>query len=31
VLLEYLDRKHEEQVANGLVVEEEENIRAYPY
>ncbi len=32
VLLEYLDRKHEEQVARGLRVErEEEEVRGYPY
>ncbi|KAJ5975619.1 hypothetical protein N7481_009326, partial [Penicillium waksmanii] len=30
VLLEYLDQKHEEQVANGLEVEKEDDIRAYP-
>ena len=30
-LLEYLDKKHAEQVANGLDVEGEEGIRAYPY
>lgn len=31
VLLEYLDRKHEEQVRNGLEVEKEEESRAYPW
>lgn len=31
VLLKYLDRKHEEQVANGLEVEREEEMRAYPW
>ncbi|KAL7771005.1 hypothetical protein CFE70_000945 [Pyrenophora teres f. teres 0-1] len=31
VLLDYLDRKHAEQVAAGLDVEREEDIRAYPY
>ncbi|KAL4795345.1 hypothetical protein BDV19DRAFT_389222 [Aspergillus venezuelensis] len=32
VLLEYLDRKHEEQVANGLELEEEEEeVRSYPF
>jgi alpha-1,2-mannosyltransferase len=31
VLLEYLDRKHEEQVANGLDVEQEEEVRSYPW
>ena len=31
VLLEYLDKKHEEQVANGLELEKEEDIRAYPW
>ncbi|KAK1818658.1 hypothetical protein LTR12_006970 [Friedmanniomyces endolithicus] len=32
VLLEYLDRKHEEQVARGLKVErEEDEVRGYPY
>lgn len=31
VLLEYLDKKHEEQVANGLDLEKEDDIRAYPY
>ncbi|KAJ5744856.1 hypothetical protein N7533_009726 [Penicillium manginii] len=30
VLLEYLDQKHEEQVANGLEVEKEDETRAYP-
>ncbi|KAJ5618846.1 hypothetical protein N7510_002830 [Penicillium lagena] len=31
VLLEYLDRKHEEQVAAGLEVEQEDEGRSYPY
>ncbi|TKA74083.1 hypothetical protein B0A55_05224 [Friedmanniomyces simplex] len=32
VLLEYLDRKHEEQVARGLEMErEEDEVRGYPY
>ena len=31
VLLEYLDRKHAEQVANGLEVEKEEEVHQYPY
>ncbi|KAK6386555.1 hypothetical protein LTR65_008893 [Meristemomyces frigidus] len=31
VLLEYLDKKHEEQVANGLDLSKEEGIKAYPY
>ncbi len=31
VLLEYLDKKHEEQVANGLEVVKEEEVRQYPY
>ncbi|KAF2801952.1 uncharacterized protein BDZ99DRAFT_455419 [Mytilinidion resinicola] len=31
VLLEYLDRKHEEQVANGLDMEKEDDVRSYPY
>ena len=31
VLLEYLDRKHAEQVAAGLDIEREEDVRAYPY
>ena len=31
VLLEFLDRKHEEQVANGLDVKQEDEVRAYPY
>ena len=31
VLLEYLDREHEEQVANGLVLTREDEVRAYPY
>jgi alpha-1,2-mannosyltransferase len=31
VLLEYLDKKHEEQVAAGLEWEKEDEIRSYPY
>lgn len=31
VLLEYLDKKHEEQVANGLDLSREEEVRAYPW
>ncbi|KAF2495529.1 hypothetical protein BU16DRAFT_550235 [Lophium mytilinum] len=31
VLLEYLDRKHEEQIANGLDMEKEDDVRSYPY
>jgi alpha-1,2-mannosyltransferase len=31
VLLEYLDRKHEEQVRNGLDLEKEEEVRSYPF
>lgn len=31
VLLEYLDRRHEEQIANGLDLDKEEEVRAYPY
>ena len=31
VLLEYLDNKHKEQVAAGLEVEKEDEVRAYPY
>ena len=31
VLLEFLDQKHEEQVANGLDLSKEEEVRAYPY
>ncbi|OCK75708.1 glycosyltransferase family 22 protein [Lepidopterella palustris CBS 459.81] len=31
VLLEYLDRKHEEQVANGLDMTKEDEVRSYPY
>ncbi|KAI4120615.1 MAG: hypothetical protein LQ347_007068 [Umbilicaria vellea] len=31
VLLEFLDRKHQEQVANGLDVEKEDEVRSYPY
>ena len=31
VLLEYLDRKHEEQVAAGLEVEKEDEVRSYPF
>ena len=31
VLLEYLDKKHEEQIANGLDLRAEEDLRSYPY
>lgn len=31
VLLEYLDRKHEEQVAAGLELEKEDDVRGYPF
>ncbi|MCJ1229959.1 hypothetical protein MMC12_006630 [Toensbergia leucococca] len=31
VLLEFLDRKHEAQVMNGLDLEKEDEVRAYPY
>jgi alpha-1,2-mannosyltransferase len=31
VLLEYLDKKHEEQLANGLDMSREEEVRSYPY
>lgn len=31
VLLEYLDKKHEEQVAAGLELEKEDDVRAYPF
>jgi alpha-1,2-mannosyltransferase len=31
VLLEYLDKKHEEQIKNGLDLSKEEEVRAYPY
>lgn len=31
VLLEYLDKKHDEQVAKGLDLEKEDEVRAYPY
>ncbi|KAJ5904507.1 hypothetical protein N7504_006890 [Penicillium tannophilum] len=31
VLLEYLDRKHDEQVAAGLKVDQEGELRSYPY
>lgn len=31
VLLEYLDKKHEEQVAAGLDLSKEDEVRAYPY
>jgi hypothetical protein len=31
VLLEYLDKKHKEQVEAGLDVEKEEEVRVYPY
>ncbi len=31
VLLEFLDEKHREQVADGLDVEKEDEVRSYPY
>lgn len=31
VLLDFLDQKHEEQVANGLDLSKEDEVRAYPY
>lgn len=31
VLLEYLDRKHEEQVRSGLEVDKEDDTRSYPF
>lgn len=31
VLLEYLDKKHEEQVARGLDLSKEDDVRAYPF
>ena len=31
LLLEYLDRKHEEQVASGLDMEKEDEVHKYPY
>ena len=31
VLLEYLDKKHQEQVEAGLDFEKEDEVRAYPY
>ncbi|KAM7216785.1 Protein of unknown function (DUF3445) domain containing protein [Rhypophila decipiens] len=31
ILLEYLDKKHEEQVARGLDLSKEDELRAYPY
>jgi len=31
VLLEYLDKKHEEQLANGLEPDKEDEHHAYPY
>lgn len=31
VLLEYLDRKHAEQVADGLELDKEDEVRSYPY
>ena len=31
VLLEYLDQKHQEQVANGLDLSKEDEVRAYPW
>lgn len=31
VLLEYLDRKHEDQVVNGLDLSKEREVRTYPW
>jgi alpha-1,2-mannosyltransferase len=31
VLLEYLDKKHEEQLANGLEPDQEDEYHQYPY
>lgn len=31
VLLEYLDKKHQEQVEAGLDLEKEDEVRAYPF
>lgn len=31
VLLEYLDKRHQEQVEAGLEVEKEEEVHSYPY
>lgn len=31
VLLEYLDKKHAEQLANGLDMDKEEDVRSYPF
>jgi hypothetical protein len=31
VLLEYLDRMHEEQLAGGLDMAKEDDVRAYPF
>lgn len=31
MLLEYLDRRHAEQIAEGLEVEKEDEVRAYPF
>lgn len=31
ILLEYLDRRHKEQMDNGLDIEGEEEVRAYPF
>lgn len=31
VLLEYLDKMHEEQVRNGLELDKEDEVHAYPY
>lgn len=31
VLLEYLDKRHQEQVNGGLDLEKEDEVRAYPY
>jgi len=31
VLLEYLDKKHEEQLVNGLILEKEDEYHQYPF
>lgn len=31
VLLEYLDKMHEQQVLNGLDLDKEEEVRSYPF
>jgi alpha-1,2-mannosyltransferase len=31
ILLEYLDKKHEEQVKGGLELEKEDEVHSYPY